>query len=143
MKRYAIAEGELEVPDDWIDASTTTLVYDHPEGPVKLIAVRRAAAAGATIEDATRQQLTEYRRQLPQFELVHERMTTLAGVPASDVALRFRLSEGPVYHRMVSIVAGDRVLLLATQGPPAQSAAVDALFEQVTASAVFNHPEQS
>lgn len=134
MTRYAFHEGDMALPEGWIDASMTSLVYERPEGIVRLMVVR-LDPSGRDFEEAMQDHLVALRRRLPHYELVHDRPTQVDGRPARDYAIRFVSEQGPSYRRVAVAQTGSLLLLLGAQGAPPAEQSVDTLLETVIGGA--------
>lgn len=109
-----IANGFVtELPEGWEDRSMITLV--RPGGDdftPNVVVMREPVAAGADVADYARQQRAITARELPDLEVLDERLTTVGGAPAFQRLQRFDAGGRRLQQAQVYVLAGRTAFVL-------------------------------
>lgn len=111
-----IANGFVtELPDGWQDRSMLTLVNATDAGGFapNIIVMRQSVAPETSIEDYVRQQRLITEAEIPDLEVLDERLAQVGGVPAFQRLQRF-VAQGQTLQQAQTYVLGDREIFVLT-----------------------------
>jgi hypothetical protein len=140
MTRYVIDEGDMLLPDGWMDASLSTLQLDHPETGGMTLLVLRLPSHDQTLAEAVDTLVADQRRKLPRFELLERRACQLEGRATEQIAIRFATATAALYQRSVVTASGAGLLMLTTQGPADGAHSVDRIADAIQATVRWREP---
>ncbi len=144
---FYMNEAAFELPDlPFVDRTVTSLDARTPSGEEIGLRVHRSPLApGETLRSVVAAHVAEATRSLPSYALLWERDAELAGVPAIELAARWRGESSMLYSRQahfaVQTPGGDAPsgvqglwVLISVNGALAETDACDACLEHVVAT---------
>lgn len=111
-----IANGFVtELPDGWQDHSMVTLVNAADAGGFapNIIVMRQAVAPETSIEDYAHEQRRITEAEIPDLEVLDERVAQVGGAPAFQRLQRF-VAQGHALQQAQTYVLGDREIFVLT-----------------------------
>jgi len=127
MAAYYTNEGAFDLPElGFVDR--TVHVFEAPlgeEDELGLIVCRTRMPAGKSLRDMVAAHVTEEAKKLGGYAILDERETSWAGVPAIEIASRWRHEGAPVYQRQAHLLANDKWLIFAMSAPLASRETCD------------------
>jgi hypothetical protein len=136
MSAYYMNEASFDLPDvGYVDRTVTHLEGKAPSGIIVALMVERSPFSGEkTLREAAEAHMNATRKRLRGYTLLLDREGEVAGVPAVEMAARWRDSAGYVYSRQAHLVLGGALLLVAGETAMEEQAFCDAYVEHVIAS---------
>jgi hypothetical protein len=129
-------EASFDLPDaGFVDRTVTYLGGKAPSGAECALMVERSPLpAGKSLRQAAAEHMTDCKKRLRGYALLFDRVTEIAGVPAVEIAARWRDDAGLVYSRQAHLVLGSTRLIVAGECPMEEKEFCDACVEHVLAT---------
>ena len=129
-------EASFDLPDaGFVDRTVTYLEGKAPSGADCVLMVERSPLpAGKTLRQAAAEHMNDGKKRLRGYTLLFNRVSEIAGVPAVEIAARWRDEAGLVYSRQAHLVLGPTLLIVAGEAPIEEKEFCDAYLEHVLAS---------
>lgn len=126
---YFIHEGALTLAG-FVDASANSLVYERPEGEVR-VDVTRAPGSRAPLSRLVEAELTRERRELPSFAAELPIAHMVGQTRAMETFVTFTRNGEARTTRRLHLLAGSTSMTVGVSGPSAAREAIDALFDRI------------
>lgn len=129
-------EASFDLPDvGFVDRTVTYLEGKAPSGAdVVLMVERSRLPVGKSLRQAASAHMNDGKKRLRGYTLLFDRVSEIAGVPAIELAARWRDDAGLVYSRQAHLVLGPTLLIVAGESPIEEKEFCDAYVDHVLAS---------
>jgi hypothetical protein len=142
MSVYYMNEAAFELPDDpgaaLADQTVTELYFPGGstggQSPFSLTVHRKPLARGESLTESVAADVREADRSLPSHALLFQRAIEVAGVPAIELAARWRGEESMLYTRQAHLAHAGVVLVLAGNARLQDRDDCDAMMDRVLAT---------
>jgi len=136
MTTYHTNEGSFELPEVGF-ADRTVHLFEVPldeGGELAFIVCRTPMPEGKSLREVVLAHVAHEAKQLGGFKILAEEERTWAGVPALEVASRWRSEGAVVYQRQAHLAANGLWILFGLNAPLEARAAGDAILDHVLSS---------
>jgi hypothetical protein len=119
MSVYYMNEAAFELPDvQIVDETVTLLTFPSPSGrKIQVNAQRFPLAEGKSLRETVAAQVGQASRTLRAYSLLFERDSEIAGLPAIEIAARWRSDDDMIYTRQAHIAIDRTWLVFAGNAP--------------------------
>jgi len=131
---YYMNEGAFELPD--VAADRTTHVIELREGghDLTLVVVRAPLPEGQSLRQVAQLRVLDEHARLSGYQVLGERETSWAGVPALETASRWRHEGRAIYQQQAHLALGATWIYFALSTPLEGKDTADAWFERIRES---------
>lgn len=105
---FALSEGTLNLPFPVQDCSYNVLKF--PEAGITLVITREWNVQPEQVESWFSQQLAKVKRSMKKVVISETQATTIAGLPAQEVSLRFENQHVPVHEMLAAVMLKDHLM---------------------------------
>ncbi len=136
MSAYYMNEASFDLPPvGFVDRTVTYLEGKAPSGAAVVLMVERSPfAEGKSLRQTASAHMSDGKKRLRGYSLLFDRVSEIAGVPAIELAARWRDDAGLVYSRQAHLVLGPTLLIVAGEAPIEEQAFCDAYMDHVLAT---------
>lgn len=139
MSVYYMNEAAFELPDaPVVDSTVTMLEMKTPSGSeLRLLVQRFPLEVGKSLREVVTSHVGQASRTLRAHAVLFDREVEVGGVPAIDVAARWRGGDEMIYTRQAHVALGGTWLVLAVNAPLEEREVCDEYLNRVLGTLRF------